>query len=127
MMNGFNQWICEYCQNACTISTRANSEEYGPLARWHVCETCSTKERQVCYAIRPTAMLVATLFSVVDPKEPTNVYRLAIHTKNNETKVEYIPNSSVYGKEKLLTISHLAKGVTPKNALEKIKLFLLMS
>lgn len=127
MMNGFNQWICDFCGSACTVTNRANSTDYGLLARWHVCENCSNAERQVCFAVRHTAMLVATMFTLVDPKEPTNMYRLILHNKNLETKVEYIPNSSVYGNEKLLTVPYVAKGVTPKNVFEKIKLFLLMS
>lgn len=120
MMNGFNQYICEHCKQPCQIASRAR--KFGTGTRWQVCHTCPPKNTQLCYAITPQGKVKGIMYNI---KMDGFHWQLVISYQDNETTLNKL--GLMYSKEEVMKIPSCAQGITPKNVLEKIKLFLLLS
>lgn len=118
MMNGFNQYICDFCKQPCQISSRAL--KFGKGTRWQVCYSCPPKNTQLCYAVTPQGKVRAIIYNV---RMETYNWQLVLSHQDNET----VLNKIEYNKNEIIKIPSIAQGVTPKNALDKIKLLLLFS
>lgn len=128
MMNGFNQYICDFCQQPCRRF--ASAKQYGNKFKWQKCQTCPI---EILYAVHPTGIIRAIMFNITNKG---NIYQLIINKKSEKTEINYLKPYSVsyngqpkthYYHETLLTLDSCVNGVTPQNVLEKIKLYILFS
>ena len=127
MMNGFNQYICQFCQQPCTNSI--GCKRYGKKARWQRCTNCPI---EVGYAINVKGIVQCIMF--LTPNSNADHYQLSIdyqeqHTLIGFNKKQYTArNKKVWWKcDQLLKIDHCVNGITPANVHDKIKTYLLFS
>lgn len=118
-MNGFNQYICDHCNQPCQINSR--SRKFGKGTRWQVCHSCPPKNTQLCYAISAQGKVKAIMYNI---KMGDFDWQLVISYQDNETILNKL---KAYGNEEIIKIPSIAQGITPKNVLDKIKLLLLFS
>jgi hypothetical protein len=127
MMNGINQYICQFCQQPCINSI--GCKRYGKKARWQRCTNCPV---EIGYAINIKGIVQCIMF--LTPNSNENHYQLSIDYKEQHTIIEFYKkqhtarNKKVWWKsDQLLQIEHCVKGVTPDNVHDKIKTYILFS
>jgi|SRR6185369_6786922 len=126
MMNGFNQYLCDFCQQPCRRSTGA--KEYGKHARWQRCLSC-----KVSYAISLTGQVKCRIFRGPGEDE---FYQLRINYKENISTICFLKKDSwmynnrkqtTYNSTQIVTLDHCIKDISPQNVQDKIKLYILFS
>jgi len=129
MMNGFNQYICQFCQQPCKNSI--GCKRYGKKARWQRCTNCPV---EIGYAINIKGIVQCIIF--LSPNTNEDHYQLSIDYKEQHTTIQFLKiEYYMYGKrrqkswksDQLLQIEHCVKGITPDNVYDKIKTYLLFS
>lgn len=132
-MNGFNQYICEYCHNPCRRESkkhRGNAKYLGNKVRWQSCDTC-----QVHYAVHPTGQVRQKKINIPDPKGNGSLYQFEIDYRNNCSRVVYLERDRriyrtrifQYVHKVLLEFDHTVNDISPSNIEQKIKTYLLFS
>lgn len=131
MMNGFNQYICEFCQNPCVRSNKwkGRAKEFSNKCRWRHCDSC-----RVYYAVHPTGRVLGKKIYSPDPGENDAFYQIEINYKRNHTRIAYMTKKTEfylpkrqYLYQELLNLDSVIDNVSPSNAQQKIKTYLLFS
>ncbi len=134
-----NQYKCKFCHGGCERPKHSSAQEYGKYARWQTCWKCN-----VSFAVGPYLSLKALKLSIRDPENKDNLYQVVVDLKNNQTYINYFEedktpryrglffynsgrNQNQYIFKRLLELPRAINSITPKNLMEKIKLYLLFS
>lgn len=126
MMNGFNQYLCNFCQQPCKRKLKVQG--YGK-AREQLCNGCSA-----VYVVNTRGIVRAMILFCNHPKIENRWFNIKIDYKNSKSlisvmeKITYSDGEVRYISETdPIEVSYCIKGLNPQNFLEKIQTYLTFS
>ena len=126
MMNGTNQYLCNFCKQPCKLTIK----KYGK-SRWQSCNSCPLK---IDYAVNGRGKVNCIIYNCLDDKG--NKYILRIDYNKGLTKIVFSEKRiySINGKLKesyrdksLFEVDNCLSNINPDNAFENIKAYILFS
>ena len=129
MMNGRNQYICDYCGCPCQRS-KIKSPENGRRVYWQRCLGCNTR-----YAVTSKGIIKRKILSCLDPKNNDISYQADVQCKYHRTIFIRTTNLNFRNKHgrighdqvMLMELPTALYDITPTNMYNKIKTYILFS
>ena len=122
MNNSINQLICPFCQEACSKMNKERKRRW-----WWECNKCKT---QFMSSLKGMVEMTKFRSPGID-----KYYSLLLDHKSKTTRIDLWERSAIrsvykkdyYDKTKVIELPHLINNLTPDNAPDKMKLYILFS